>query len=102
MGSERGKINPPLQEDLIMRATTKTTLASKVASTKTAPAAKKAPATAKRAAPAAKGATTKNAATAPVSAPPAWTLPTVPNGFGPPSGDVARRQQADRADARRR
>jgi hypothetical protein len=85
-----------------MRATTKTTLASKVASSKTATPTKtthhpKSNGSAKVAAPVTKATTpskksagAKSASSQPVAAPPAWTFPTVPNGFVPPSVAVVR------------
>lgn len=86
-----------------MRATTKTTLSSKVASTKTAPAAKsmnpgkktngqaKPNGAVKGAAPApTTGA--KSAAAQVITSPPAWVFPSVPNGFEAPSAAVVRRR----------
>ena len=85
-----------------MRAMTKKTLTSKVASTKTAPltktthhptlngAAKGAAPATKASAPPKKAAATKQASSQPVASPPAWTFPNVPNGFQPPSAAVAR------------
>jgi hypothetical protein len=80
-----------------MRATKKTALASKVASSKTATLTKtthhpKSNGSAKAAGPATKATTpskksagANSASPQPVASPPAWTLPTVPNGFVPPS-----------------
>jgi hypothetical protein len=66
-----------------MRATTKKTLASKVASTKTTRATKtKRPAKSNGPAKASQS----------VPAPPTWVFPSVPNGFRPPSVDVVRRR----------
>jgi hypothetical protein len=66
-----------------MRATTKKTLTSKVASTKTRPATKKTR-------PAKSNGAAKPSQSVP--APPAWVFPKVPNGFQPPSVDVVRRR----------
>jgi hypothetical protein len=79
-----------------MRATTKTTLASKVASTKTVPAPSGQGTTAKTKTNGAakEAAPTKipAAVTQPVPAPPAWVFPTAPNGFVPPTADAVRRR----------